>query len=58
MHTMVEMIGPQYIMQIIIDNKINFKKARLQLMECKEVFQTPCAINYIDLIIKDIGELQ
>ena len=37
MDTMVEEIGPQYVVQIITDNGANFKKAGLQLMEKKKL---------------------
>uniref|UniRef100_A0A804K7A4 DUF659 domain-containing protein n=1 Tax=Musa acuminata subsp. malaccensis TaxID=214687 RepID=A0A804K7A4_MUSAM len=58
MDTMVEEIGPQYIVQIITDNGANFKKTGLQLMEKrKTLFWTPCAAHCIDLMLKDIGEL-
>uniref|UniRef100_A0A804HYV1 DUF659 domain-containing protein n=1 Tax=Musa acuminata subsp. malaccensis TaxID=214687 RepID=A0A804HYV1_MUSAM len=58
MDTMVEEIGPQYVVQIITDNEVNFKKVSLQLMEKrKTLFWPPCATHCIDLMLKDIGEL-
>uniref|UniRef100_A0A804J5T9 DUF659 domain-containing protein n=1 Tax=Musa acuminata subsp. malaccensis TaxID=214687 RepID=A0A804J5T9_MUSAM len=43
MGTVVEEISPQYFVHIITDNRANFKKVGLQLMERKILFWTPCA---------------
>ncbi|CAL9108672.1 unnamed protein product [Musa textilis] len=58
MDTIVEEIISQYIMQIVIDNRANFKKTGLQLMEKgKTLFWTPCVAYCMDLMLKDICEL-
>lgn len=58
--TMVEEIDSQYVVQIINNNVVNFKKLDLQSIDLKGFFFSfaPNATYYIDLIIKDTGELQ
>ena len=58
--TMVEEIDSQYVVQIINNNGVNFKKLDLQLIDLKGFFFSFAqnATYYIDLIIKDTGELQ
>ncbi|RRT31597.1 hypothetical protein B296_00059020 [Ensete ventricosum] len=58
MDSIVEEIKPQYILQIVTDNGANFKRAGLQLMKKRQtLFWTSRAAHCIDLMLKDIGEL-
>ena len=54
----VEEIGEENVVQVITDNASNYVNAGTRLMEKrKRLWQTPCAIHCINLMLEDIGKL-
>ena len=52
-------MSQENIVQVIIDNEINFKAAGMLLMEKrKHLFWSPCTAHCIDLILEDIGNMK
>ena len=55
----VEKISPELVVQIVIDNGSNYKKACEKLIEeYKHIFWQPCAAHTINLMLKDIGKFR
>ena len=56
MDKVVESVGDEHIVQIVIDNGANFKVAGKMLEKKRlHLFWTPCATHCIDLIMEEIG---
>ncbi|XP_057789187.1 uncharacterized protein LOC131006061 [Salvia miltiorrhiza] len=54
----VEEVGEEHVIQLVIDNAANYKAAGKKLMEKQtQLYWTPCAVHYIDLMLEKIGEL-
>ncbi|XLT37662.1 hypothetical protein HN873_068954, partial [Arachis hypogaea] len=54
----VEEIGEQNVVQVVIDNGSNYVLAGKLLMEKRpNLFWTPCAAHCLDLMLEDIGKL-
>jgi len=54
----IRKIGPQCVVQVIIDNVVNYVVARRMIMEkYPSLYWSPCATHYIDLMLKDMGKL-
>jgi len=50
----VEFVGEENVMQVVIDNAANFKATRELLMQKREhLYWTPCDAHCIDLIFED-----
>jgi len=55
----VERIGEENVVQVVIDNAANYKAVGQLLIEKrKSLFWTPCAAHCIDLILKDFEKLE
>ncbi|KAG8480705.1 hypothetical protein CXB51_025416 [Gossypium anomalum] len=55
--SLVEKIGDNYIVQIVIDNEAAMKAAGKKLMlERKHLYWTSCAAHCLDLCLEDIGK--
>lgn len=53
----IKEIDPWYIVQVVNNNEVDFKKAQQQLMKHKEkLFWTLCAAHCMDLMMKNIGK--
>lgn len=50
----IKKVDKENVVQIITDIDNNFKKAGRKLMEKHNLFLTPCAVHYIDLVLKDM----
>ncbi|XP_042520076.1 uncharacterized protein LOC122093712 [Macadamia integrifolia] len=58
MDEVVQEVGPDYVVPVVTDNASNFKKAGTLLMvKYPTLHWTPCAAHCIDLMFKDIGEM-
>lgn len=54
MDDVVEEVGEEHVVQVITDNAANNKAASELLMQkWKNLFWTPCAAHYIDLMLED-----
>ncbi|WOL17322.1 hypothetical protein Cni_G26113 [Canna indica] len=53
MTEVIEEIGPQNVVQVMIDNRANFKRVG----EIIEQDYPPCAAHCVDLLMKDIGDI-
>jgi hypothetical protein len=54
----VDAIGRDKVVQIVIDNRANFKAAgRLLERKIPHLFWTPCAANCLDLMLEGIGKI-
>ncbi|XP_011625198.1 uncharacterized protein LOC105421035 [Amborella trichopoda] len=54
----VDEVGPENVVQAVTDNAVNYREAGLLLMERRpNLYWTPCAVHYINLMLKDIGKL-
>ena len=59
MKEVIDSMGEQYIVQVITDNGPQYKTAGELLMEQRlQIYWTPCAAYYIDLILMDIGKIR
>lgn len=59
MDKVVDEIGEENVVQIVIDNEIAFKVAGKLLMDKrKHLYWTPCAAHCIDLILEDIEKME
>ncbi|CAL5389119.1 unnamed protein product [Camellia sinensis] len=59
LHSVVEEIGEDNVVQVITDNALNYANAGSRLMEKrKKLYWTPCAVHCIDLMLEDIGKLK
>ncbi|XP_077249140.1 uncharacterized protein LOC143888581 [Tasmannia lanceolata] len=54
----IKEVGEKIIVQIVTDNRSNYKKEGQQIMEKYHIFWTPCAAHCIDLMLKDIGKTE
>ena len=56
--TFVEQIGEANVVQVVSDNGSNYVLAG-KLLEAKRpnLYWTPCAAHYLDLILEDIGKI-
>ena len=52
----IKEVGEANVVQIVIDNGSAFVKARKFLMKKCNLYWTPCAAHYIDLMFEDIGK--
>jgi hypothetical protein len=51
-------IGPQYVVQVITDNVVNYVIVGRMLMErYPSLYWSPCATHCIDLMLEDMGKL-
>jgi hypothetical protein len=51
-------IGPQYVVQVIMDNAANYVVAGRMLMErYPSLYWSPCVAHCIDLMLEDMGKL-
>ena len=59
MDKVVEEIGEENIVQLVIDNEASFKAISMLLIKKrKHLFWSPCAAHYIDLMLKDIASMK
>ena len=59
MDKIVEKVGEDNIVQVVIDNEASFKAAGIFLMEKrKHLFLSPCAAHCIDLMLEDVGNMK
>ena len=49
----VTFVEEENMVQVVIDNATNYKVAREMLMRKKNLYWTPFAAHYIDLILED-----
>ena len=55
---MVDEIGEENVVEVVSDSALAYMKAREKLTtKRKQLFWTPCAAHYLDLILIDIGDL-
>ena len=55
----VEEVGEENIVQVVIDNEASFKTTSMLLMEKrKHLFWSPCVAHCIDLMLEDIGNMK
>lgn len=55
MDKVIDEIGENHIVQIVMDNEASFKAAGKILMNMREhLYWTPCATHCIDLMLEDI----
>ncbi|XP_021727149.1 uncharacterized protein LOC110694277 [Chenopodium quinoa] len=53
----VEKVGEENVVEVVIDNAANYKAAGEKLMEKRtKLFWTPCAAHYIDLMLEDFDK--
>ena len=52
----IKEVGEAYVVQIVTDNGSAFVKAGKLLMKKYNLYWTPCAEHYIDLMFEDIGK--
>ena len=53
---MIKEVGEANVVQIVTDNGSAFVKAGKLLMKKYNLYWTPCATHYINLMVKDIGK--
>lgn len=53
---LIKEVRRKNVVQIVISNGSVFVKARKMLMECSNMYWTPCVVHCIDLFFKDIGK--
>ena len=54
---MVEEIGPEHVVHVVIDNGSNYNKACRELgVQYHHIAWTPCLAHTVNLMLKDIGE--
>jgi hypothetical protein len=54
----IQEIGPQNVVQVIMDNIANYVVVgRLLMLRYPTLFWTPCATHCIDLILEDMGKI-
>ncbi len=54
----VREVGPQHVVQIITDNRSNYKKVcRLLRQEYPTIVWQPCVAHTINLILKEVGKM-
>ena len=59
MDKIVEEVGEENIVQVVIDNEASFKAVGMLLMKKrKHLFWSPYAAHYIDLMLEDIGNMK
>ena len=59
MEEVIDSVGEQHVVQVITDNGPQYKAARELLMEQRpQIYWTPCAAHYINLILMDIGKIR
>nr|CAN72475.1 hypothetical protein VITISV_009967 [Vitis vinifera] len=59
MDKVVEKVGEENVVQVVIDNEASFKAADMLLMEKqKRLFLSPCATHCIDLMLEDIASMK
>ena len=54
----IKKVGEANVVQIVTDNGSEFVKARKLLMKKYNLYWTPCAAHYIDLMFEDIGKIE
>ena len=52
----IKEVGEANVIQIVTDNGLAFVKAEKLLMKKYNLYWTPCASHYIDLMFEDIGK--
>ena len=59
MDKVVEEVGEENVVQVVIDNETSFKAAGMLLMEKrKHLFRSPCVAHCIDLMFEDFGSMK
>ena len=58
MDKIVEEVGKENVVQVVIDNETSFKVVDMLLMEKrKHLFWSPCATHCIDLMLENIAKI-
>lgn len=56
-HSCIDEIGPEKVLQVVTDNASNnMAAAKLLKQKYPQIFWTPCAAHTIDLMLEDIGK--
>ena len=59
MDKVVDEVGEENVVQVVIDNETSFKVVGILLMEKrKHLFWSPCAADCIDLMFEDFGSMK
>ena len=53
MEEVIKQVGVANVVQIVTDNGSNFKKVGSEIMKKYDIYWTPCAAHYIDLMLKE-----
>jgi hypothetical protein len=54
----IKEVGPQHVVQVIMDNAANYVAAdRMLMSRYLTMFWTPCAAHCLDLMLEDMGKL-
>jgi hypothetical protein len=54
----IQEVGPQHVVQVIMDNTANYVVAGRMLMQrYPKLFWTPCVAHCIELILEDMGRI-
>ena len=59
MDKVVEEVGEENVVKVVIDNEASFKVSNMLLMKkWKHLFWSPCVSHYIDLMLEGIGSMK